>query len=224
LPGRGCWNIWLTPCSTLGSTDEIGVFEMREAGLREVSNPSEALLEERPSHGAGSVVTAAMEGTRPILVEIQALVAPTYFPSPRRMCTGVDFNRTLMILAVLEKRAGLALGNKDVFVNVAGGLRLVEPAVDLAIALAIASSLMDAPLDDTAIALGEVGLAGEIRGASQVDRRLKEAARLGFEKAIVAKRTARKAEGESGIRTVGVSSLAAAIEAALPGCRSGARA
>ncbi len=206
-----------------GSTDEIGVFEMRESGLQEVANPSEALLEERPSHGAGSAVTAAMEGTRPILVEIQALVAPTYFPSPRRMCTGVDFNRTLMILAVLEKRAGLPLGNKDVFVNVAGGLRLVEPAVDLAIALAIASSLMDMPLDESSIALGEIGLAGEIRGASQVDRRLREAARLGFDKAIVAGRTARKASGEAGIKTVGASSIGAAIDAAFPGARSGAR-
>jgi DNA repair protein RadA/Sms len=202
-----------------GSTDEIGVFEMRETGLEQVSNPSEALLEERPSHGAGSVVTAAMEGTRPILVEIQALVAPTYFPSPRRMCTGVDFNRTLMILAVLEKRVGMGLGNKDVFVNVAGGLRLIEPAVDLAIALAIASSLLDSPMDDSAVALGEIGLAGEIRAASQVDRRLKEAARLGFERAIVAGRTARKTSGDAGIEAVGVASLSAAIDAAFSGAR-----
>jgi DNA repair protein RadA/Sms len=200
-----------------GSTDEIGVFEMREDGLQQVSNPSEALLEERPSHGAGSIVTAAMEGSRPILVEIQALVAPTYFPSPRRMCTGVDFNRTLMILAVLEKRVGLALGNKDVFVNVAGGLKVTEPAMDLAVGLAIASSLLDAAMDDSAVALGEIGLAGEIRAASQVDRRLKEAARLGFHRAIVAGRTARTSGKE--IEAVGVTSLSAAIDAAFCGVK-----
>lgn len=205
-----------------GSTDEIGVFEMRETGLEQVSNPSEALLEERPSHGSGSVVTAAMEGTRPILVEIQALVAPTYFPSPRRMCNGVDFNRTLMVLAVLEKRVGLGLGNKDVFVNVAGGLKLVEPAADLGIALAIASSLLDSPMDDAAMAIGEIGLAGEIRAASQVDRRLKEAARLGFERAIVDGRTARTADRDLRIETIGVSSLSSAIDAAFSGARPAA--
>lgn len=202
-----------------GSTDEIGVFEMRETGLEEVSNPSEALLEERASHGPGSVVAAAMEGTRPILVEIQALVAPTYFPSPRRTCTGIDYNRMLMILAVLEKRVGLALGNKDVFVNVAGGLKLVEPAMDLAVALAVASSLLDSPMDSAAIALGEVGLAGEIRTVGHLDRRLKEASRLGFERAIVAGRSARKIEKSMGIEAVGAPTLASAIDAAFPAAR-----
>ena len=200
-----------------GSTDELGIFEMREEGLVEVPNPSEALLAERPSHGAGSVVTSTMEGTRPILVEIQALVAPSYFPAPRRTCTGVDYNKMLMILAVLEKRVGLGLGNKDVYVNVAGGVKIVEPAADLAIALAVASSLMDRATDGDVIALGEIGLAGEIRGVGQAERRLREAARLGFEKAIMASRSAGKMPKDVGIAAVGVSSVRAAIDRALSG-------
>ena len=197
-----------------GSTDELGIFEMREEGLVEVANPSEALLSERPAHGIGSVVTATIEGSRPILVEIQALVAPTYFPSPRRTCTGVDYNRMLMILAVLEKRAGLALGNKDVFVNVAGGIRIVEPAADLAIALAVASSLMDRGVDSELIALGEIGLSGEVRSVGQSDRRLREAARLGFGKAMMTGRGADKLAESAGMEVVAVSSVRAAIDAA----------
>lgn len=195
-----------------GSTDEIGIFEMREEGLVEVANPSEALLSERPAHGIGSVVTATIEGTRPILVEIQALVAPTYFPSPRRTCTGVDYNRMLMILAVLEKRVGLALGNKDVYINVAGGIKIVEPAADVAMALAVASSLMDRGVDSELIALGEIGLAGEVRSVSQSDKRLNEAARLGFGKVIMASRGANKSA--DGISQVGVASLRSAIDMA----------
>ena len=195
-----------------GSTDELGIFEMREEGLVEVANPSEALLSERPAHGIGSVVTATIEGSRPILVEIQALVAPTYFPSPRRTCTGVDYNRMLMILAVLEKRVGLALGNKDVYINVAGGIKIVEPAADIAMALAVASSLMDRGVDSELIALGEIGLAGEVRSVSQTDKRLNEAARLGFGKAIMASRGATKSA--DGIQAIGVASLRAAIDMA----------
>ncbi len=195
-----------------GSTDEIGIFEMREEGLVEIANPSEALLSERPEHGIGSVVTATIEGSRPILVEIQALVAPTYFPGPRRTCTGVDYNRMLMILAVLEKRVGLTLGNKDVYINVAGGIKIVEPAADVAMALAVASSLMDRGVDGGLIALGEIGLAGEIRSVSQMDKRLKEAARLGFRKSIMASRGAAKNEKE--IKAVGVTSLRSAIDMA----------
>ena len=195
-----------------GSTDELGIFEMREEGLVEVSNPSEALLSERPAHGIGSVVTATIEGSRPILVEIQALVAPTYFPSPRRTCTGVDYNRMLMILAVLEKRVGLGLGNKDVYINVAGGIKIVEPAADVAIALAVASSLMDRGVDSELIALGEIGLAGEVRSVSQTDKRLNEAARLGFGKVIMASRGA--AKSSDAIKTCGVASLRSAIDMA----------
>lgn len=197
-----------------GSTDELGIFEMREDGLAEIPNPSEALLAERPEHGAGSVVTSTMEGTRPMLVEIQALVAPSYFTNPRRMCTGVDYNKMLMLLAVLEKRVGLSLGNKDIYVNVAGGVRIVEPAADLAIALAVTSSLLDQGLDDGTIAVGEIGLAGEIRSVSQAEKRLREAARLGFSKAIVASRSAGKLGGEVGMEAVGAPSLKAAIDAA----------
>ena len=195
-----------------GSTDELGIFEMREEGLVEVPNPSEALLSERPAHGIGSVVTATIEGTRPILVEIQALVAQTYFPSPRRTCTGIDYNRMLMILAVLEKRVGLSLGNKDVYVNVAGGIKIMEPAADLAIALAVASSLMEHGADGEVIALGEIGLSGEVRSVSQTDKRLKEAARLGFRKSIMASRGTTK--NSDGINAVGVASLRNAIDMA----------
>lgn len=202
-----------------GSTDELGIFEMREEGLVEVPNPSEALLSERPEHGVGSVVTATLEGTRPILVEIQALVAPSYFPSPRRTSSGVDYNKLLMILAVLEKRVGLGLGNKDVYVNVAGGVRIVEPAADLAIALAVASSLMDCGSDPSAIALGEIGLAGEVRAVSQAEKRLREAARMGFDKAILTSRSAGKLGKTAGIETIGVTSVRSAFDAAFSGSK-----
>lgn len=182
---HGAYRILRAVKNRFGSTDELGIFEMREEGLVEVTNPSEALLKERPAHGIGSVVTATIEGSRPLLVEVQALVAPTYFPSPRRTCTGVDYNRMLMILAVLEKRVGLGLGNKDVYVNVAGGIKIVEPAADLAIALAVTSSLMDRGVDSDVIALGEIGLSGEVRSVSQTQKRLREAARLGFGRAIM---------------------------------------
>ncbi|MDO8682428.1 MAG: DNA repair protein RadA, partial [Armatimonadota bacterium] len=171
-----------------GSTDELGIFEMREEGLIEVPNPSEILLSERPQHGAGSVVTSTVEGTRPLLVEIQSLVAPSHFAGPRRMSTGVDSNRTLMILAVLEKRVGFNLANQDVYVNVAGGVRITEPAIDLAIAVAVASNFREMAVDPKAIILGEIGLAGEIRAVSQAEKRLREAARLGFTKAIIPSR------------------------------------
>ncbi|MCE5315098.1 MAG: DNA repair protein RadA [Armatimonadota bacterium] len=200
-----------------GSTDELGIFEMREVGLVEVANPSEVLLAERPDHGSGSVVTSTMEGSRPILVEIQALVAPSYFPSPRRTCTGLDYNKLLMILAVLEKRVGLNLAQKDVYVNVAGGVRIVEPAADLAVALAVASSLLDCSVDDNAIALGEIGLAGEVRAVGQAEKRLKEAARLGFERCIMSGRSATKISQSVKIETVGVLTVRSAIDAAFAG-------
>jgi DNA repair protein RadA/Sms len=197
-----------------GSTDELGIFEMREVGLTEVPNPSEILLSERPQHGAGSVVTSTIEGTRPILTEVQALVAPTHYAGPRRMATGVDNNRTLMILAVLEKRVGMSLANQDVYVNVAGGMKVVEPAVDLAIAVAVASNFRETAVDPSMVLLGEIGLAGEIRAASQTEKRLKEAARLGFTKAVVPMRSA-KAAKTAGIEAIGVDTLADAIWAAL---------
>ena len=198
-----------------GSTDEIGIFEMREEGLVEVANPSEALLAERPQHGAGSVVTSTMEGSRPILVEVQALVAPSYFTSPRRMCQGIDYNKMLMILAVLEKRVGLSIGNKDVYVNVAGGVRIIEPAADLAVAVAVASSLSDCCIEGSTIIMGEVGLSGEVRSVSQVEKRLKEAARLGFDRAIIAGRSIAKLTSDTGARLFGVGNVREAIEHAL---------
>ncbi|MDH7601206.1 MAG: DNA repair protein RadA [Armatimonadota bacterium] len=198
-----------------GSTDEVGVFEMRETGLVEVPNPSEAFLAERPAHGIGSVVTATMEGSRPLLVEIQALVAPSFYASPRRMAAGVDYNKTLMIIAVLEKRVGLPLGNKDVYVNVAGGVRVIEPAADLAVAVAIASSLLDKPVDQDTIAIGEIGLAGEVRSVGRLDARLREAARLGFSRVVLAERSARGLRKQHAIKAVGASNLKEAIDAAL---------
>ncbi|HTE20071.1 MAG TPA: DNA repair protein RadA, partial [Armatimonadota bacterium] len=168
-----------------GSTDEIGLFEMTDAGLREVAGASELFLSQRPEQGPGSAVVAIIEGTRPLLVEVQALVARSFLASPRRTTTGIDYNRVNMILAVLEKRCGMRMSDKDVYVNVAGGLKVVEPAVDMGIAVALASSFRDRPVwDDLAVA-GEVGLSGEVRSVHQTDRRLKEVARMGFKRAMV---------------------------------------
>ena len=168
-----------------GSTNEIGVFEMTDTGLREVENPSQMLLADRPKDTSGNCAVCTMEGTRPIVAEIQALVTPTAFPAPRRTSNGIDYNRTYLILAVLEKRLGLRFSNQDVYLNVIGGLQINEPASDLGIALALISSLTDSIIPDNIIAIGELGLAGECRGISNLELRVKEAARLGFTKAIV---------------------------------------
>jgi len=168
-----------------GSNSEIGIFEMEATGLVEVANPSQIFLADRPAGVAGTVVVASLEGTRPLLVELQALVAPTPFGLPRRMVGGLDVNRSLLVLAVLERRAGLALGTQDVYLKVAGGLRLDEPAVDLGVALAVASSFHDLPLPEKMVVMGEVGLAGEIRPVGRLEQRLKEAQRLGFELALL---------------------------------------
>ena len=170
-----------------GSTNEIGVFEMQERGLREVLNPSELFLAQRVVEGSGAVVTASLEGTRPILVEVQALVSPTNFGTPRRMTDGVDYNRVALLLAVLEKRAGLHLSNYDAFVNIAGGVKVNEPSTDMAIALAIASSFRDKVIEKDWIIMGEVGLTGEVRTISRLEDRLKEAQKLGFKRAVVPK-------------------------------------
>jgi DNA repair protein RadA/Sms len=190
-----------------GSTHEIGVFEMRGDGLAEVENPSERLLRDRGESVPGSAVVAAIEGSRPLLVEVQALVAPTHFANPQRVARGVDPRRLAVVIAVLEKRAGLSLAGADVFVNVAGGIRLEEPAADLALALALASSFRDRPLPPDLVAIGEVGLGGELRPVPQIERRMGEARRLGFRRAIVPKRAA--AGGEEGI--VPAASLSEAI-------------
>jgi len=174
-----------------GSTNEVGVFEMKAQGLVEVDNPSKAFLSQRWGEAIGSAVVPTLEGSRPLLVEIQALTNPTSFGLPRRTANGVDFGRLLMITAVLTKRVGLRLGNQDIIANVTGGLRIGEPAADLGIALSIASSFRDVGVDPQLVAVGEVGLSGELRAVSQLDRRVAEAARLGFKRCLVPKTSAR---------------------------------
>ncbi len=168
-----------------GSTNELGIFRMGEEGLIEVLNPSELLLSEKPSHVSGSVVAATFEGSRPILVEIQALVSYSNLSIPRRMTTGVDYNRVLLILAVLEKRLGYSLQSQDIHVNIAGGIKVLEPALDLAIIMAIASSFKDVPINSNIVAFGEVGLAGEVRMVNQGEKRIQEALKMGFKRCIV---------------------------------------
>lgn len=168
-----------------GSTNEIGVFEMKESGLAEVVNPSEIFLAERPKDATGSVVVSSLEGTRPILAELQALVAPSKLTMPRRTCIGVDFNRVSLLLAVLEKGAGMHLMGMDVFVNIVGGLKIDEPAVDLGVVAAVASSFRERPIPAQTVVMGEVGLAGEVRAISQAESRLKDAAKLGFTRCIL---------------------------------------
>ncbi|MGD0021243.1 MAG: DNA repair protein RadA [Smithellaceae bacterium] len=170
-----------------GPTNEIGVFEMQDNGLKEVPNPSAFFLAERPQNVAGSVVVPSLEGTRPILVEIQALVSSTNLGMPRRTAIGVDHNRVSLLVAVLDKICGMHLGASDIFINVAGGVRVEEPAVDLGVVAAMASSFLDKPIDARTVVLGEVGLAGEVRAISQMDVRIKEAARLGFNRCLVPK-------------------------------------
>ena len=168
-----------------GSTNEIGVFEMKESGLAEVANPSELFLAERPKDATGSVVVSSLEGTRPILAELQALVTPTKMTMPRRTSIGVDYNRVSLLIAVLEKRVGMHLMGMDVFVNVVGGLKIDEPAVDLGIIAAVASSFREKPINANTVVMGEVGLAGEVRAISQAEARLKDAAKLGFTRCIL---------------------------------------
>jgi DNA repair protein RadA/Sms len=168
-----------------GSTDEVGVFEMADTGLREIRNPSEAFLEERSSGAPGSTVAVTMEGTRPILVEVQALTTSTAFGLPRRSANGLDSGRLQLLVAVLQKRVGLGLGGQDIYANVVGGLRIAEPAADLAVALAISSSFRDSVVEGRTVAIGEIGLSGEIRSVNQLDRRINEAVRLGFNRIIV---------------------------------------
>ena len=190
-----------------GSTNEIGVFEMTGAGLREVTNPSEIFLSERSYGASGSTVVCAVEGTRPVLVEVQALVTPTSYGTPQRTATGFDARRLQMLLAVLEKREGLRLSTHDVFVNVAGGIRLDEPAVDLGVLVAVASSFRDIPADSGAVLVGEVGLGGEVRTVSQLEPRLREAAKLGFERAYVPKPNLKSLTPPKGLEVTGVRRL-----------------
>ena len=193
-----------------GSTDEVGVFEMGESGLREVMNPSEVFLEERSRGVAGSVVVPTIEGTRPLLVEIQALVTPTSFGLPRRTVSGVDPQRIALLLAVLTKRAGLSSGQHDVYVNLVGGLRIREPATDLGVAVAVASALRDTPADPRTVFLGELGLGGELRRVQRLGVRLKEAERLGFERAIVPAASVTERDGTT-LEVIGAATLRDAL-------------
>ena len=195
-----------------GSTNEIGIFEMRETGLEELKNPSEVFLSERSYGASGSTVVASMEGTRPILVEVQALVTPTSYGLPQRNSTGFDYRRLTLLLAVLEKRVGLRLGTCDVFVNIAGGVRIEEPAVDLGIATSIFSSLRDIPIDSQSVAVGEIGLAGEIRTIGQVEKRVLEAKKLGFKRIIVPKNNLRGLKVNTEIQVVGVDRIDNAMD------------
>ncbi|MBW7477449.1 DNA repair protein RadA [Paenibacillus oenotherae] len=197
-----------------GSTNEIGIFEMGEGGLREVSNPSELFLSERPLGVSGSTVVASMEGTRPVLVELQALVATTNFPSPRRMSTGIDHNRLVLIIAVLEKRMGMFLQTQDAYLNVAGGIKLDEPAVDLAAAVSIASSFRDAPTRPFDVIFGEIGLTGEVRAVSRAEQRVREAQKLGFKRVIMPKKSLKGWNPPSGIQIIGVETVSEALSAA----------
>jgi DNA repair protein RadA/Sms len=198
-----------------GSTHEVGVFEMTEQGMVEVLNPSAAFLAERLPDTAGSAIAVTMEGTRPLLVEIQALASTTSFGLPRRTANGVDFNRLLLLVAVLSKRVGLRLFDQDVFVNVIGGLRINEPAADLALALAIASSFQSIPLPADLAAVGEVGLSGELRAVGHLTRRLNEAAKLGFSRCIVPATHRKQSEVPAGMEPIPARSLADALAAAM---------
>jgi DNA repair protein RadA/Sms len=198
-----------------GSTDEIGIFAMGEAGLEEVSDPSASLVSNSSLTAGGTVVLAAVEGTRPLLVELQSLVATTSFAMPRRIAAGIDPNRLHMIVAILEKRGSFVLDRSDIFVNVAGGLRIVEPAADLGLALSIASNLRDTPLPEGMVVIGELGLAGEVRRVAQLDRRLQEAARRGFTRAIIPS-GGRAAGRYPGLEQIEVRNLAEAVSAGFP--------
>lgn len=190
-----------------GSTNEIGVFEMKDTGLYEVENPSQVMLSGRPLDAAGSVVVCSMEGTRPILIEIQALVCQSNFNLPRRTSVGIDYNRVNLLMAVLEKRAGMMLAGNDAYVNLAGGMRLNEPAIDLGVIVALVSSFKNSPVDAHTIIFGEVGLAGEVRGVSMAAQRVKEAAKMGFTTCILPKINCEGLEKIPGMKLVGVKNI-----------------
>lgn len=198
-----------------GSTNEIGVFEMMDSGLKEVPNPSQMLLAGRPEGAPGTCVACVMEGTRPVLAEVQALVSKTTFNVPRRTADGFDFNRAALLLAVAEKRGGMKLNVFDAYINVIGGLRLDEPGADLPVVLAVASSYRDTPIADDVVAIGEVGLTGEIRSVSHMNQRLQEVSRLGFKKCIIPRGSAEKLDVPAGLTVYRVRNIREAIEVVL---------
>jgi DNA repair protein RadA/Sms len=194
-----------------GSTNEIGVFEMKDAGLEEVGNPSELFLAERPQRSTGSVVVSSLEGTRPILVELQALVSSTSYAMPKRVANGVELSRVSLLLAVMEKRLGMHLSGQDVYVNVVGGLHIDEPAIDLGIVVAITSSLREVPIEPGLLVLGEVGLGGEVRAVSQTELRIREAAKMGFKRCLLSERNVTKLEPVDGMELVGIREVREAL-------------
>ena len=212
---NGTYRLLRAVKNRFGSTNEIGVFEMGEGGLQEVPNPSQMLLSGRPQHAPGTCVACIMEGTRPLLAEVQALVTKTTFNVPRRTANGFDYNRAVLLLAVLEKRGGLHLGTFDGYINVVGGLSLDEPAADLPVALAVASSDRDKPLPQDLAAIGEIGLAGEVRAVSHLSLRLSEIARLGFIRCVIPKSGTENIEPLSGLELIRVRNVREAIEFAL---------
>ena len=195
-----------------GSTNEIGVFEMAADGLRQVANPSEFMLNGKPEDASGSVVVCSMEGTRPILIEIQALVCHSNFGIPRRQTTGTDFNRVNLLMAILEKRLGLQMGNCDAYVNIAGGIKIQEPAIDLGIAMAVTSSFKNRAIDDGMIVIGEVGLSGEVRAVSQIQGRVQEAKKLGFTTCVIPAVCMDSVKELTGIKIIGVNNVREAVE------------
>jgi DNA repair protein RadA/Sms len=195
-----------------GSTNEIGLFEMREEGMVEIDNPSEILISERSGNPSGSIIVASIEGTRPMLVEIQALVTPTVFGMPRRTGIGIEYNRLVLLMAVLEKRAGLSLGSQDAYVNVVSGIKIDEPAVDLGIALSIVSSFKNISLPMDTVAIGEVGLTGEVRSVNSLEKRIKEADRMGFKTCIVPESGKKILKYNGKINIIGVKDVSEAIK------------
>ena len=195
-----------------GSTNEIGVFEMRASGLEEVENPSEFMLGGKPQGASGSIVACSMEGSRPILLEVQALVCRSNFGMPRRTAAGCDFNRVNLLMAVLEKRVGLQMGSCDAYVNIAGGIRMNEPAIDLGIVLALASSYKNRPVDEKTICFGEVGLSGEVRAVNMAEQRVLEAKKLGFSTCILPESVKATLPVTDGIRLIGVRNVKDAID------------
>lgn len=195
-----------------GSTNEVGLFEMREEGMVEVTNPSEILISEREGNPSGSLVMATMEGTRPMLIEVQALLAPTPFGLPKRTGIGIDYNRLALLMAVLEKRGGLSISNQDAYVNIVSGIKVNEPAADLGIALAVASSYKNIPISKELVAIGEIGLTGEVRSVSSVEKRIKEAEKLGFRTCIVPENSKKQLKIESKINIIGVKDIREALK------------
>ena len=210
------WRLLRTIKNRFGSTNEVGVFEMVNDGLLEVEDPSRTFLSERSEGAIGSVVISTMEGSRPLLVEIQALTSPSMLPTPRRVATGIDFNRLLLVCAVLTRRGGVPLSNQDIVVNVTGGVRVTEPAADLGLALAIASSMRNVPVASGTAAIGELGLTGEVRRVPQLERRIQEVARLGLKRCIIPGNSNQGPEQHGELKTVPARTLAEAINACIP--------